>query len=499
MPAIACLGRLAFLAIILLAMPLVSHADERRAQAEHFAGKADLDAGRLSDAEAHFAGAIAQLDQDPSVPEAVRAFPLSGLATVYLSRGELGRALETASQAETLARAGGPSMSEALFSALVVRAQVETEWLSGQAEDTWQEALALAGRLAPQVGAEILYSARNNYAEYLRRSGEIDAALAIHGELVEKRRAARSNDPQSRFRLAGSQINLAATYADAGQPMQAEKLLKSVMADAGRGTYSGSDEIYGRAASNLSPLLSSQKRDDEAVDLTTEALARLRDSPPSLRLTAANNLAIAQYIAGRPQVARQLFEQVYMRRLEQAWEDHPEMRGTRIDSPGFARSGLASDELLISAANLAYAYQVTGKADAAIALFDGLLAVTIDSTGPQNAAVARALADAGDARVAAGRIAQGRERLQRAYDMLVDAPEHEAFRTIVGYRLGAALLAAGRPDEALLLIEPYSEAMLGYSGTLDMLSRDQLRFERFSRQAHERLLEAAWQAERPGR
>ncbi len=482
------------LGLVLVFVTLAQPAQGQSAQAVYEAGLQAQKAGDYETAERYYQQSLRQLQSQGAAVEGLQSYPLSALALIRFDQNELGEAWQLAERAEQLAEQGGPALYHALYSARLARAQVQTAWLDPAAEETWQEVLRMAGILARAGEQEVSFSVRNNYAEYLRKTYRAEDAVEIHRQVLRARQAAGASTPYEQNALRISQVNLAASLSDAGYPREAEALYKQVLAEIGTGPFRGSEEIYASAASNLSFLLAQQKRPEDARYFATEALRSIGDPDHPLRLSAANHLAIAYYLDGETDAAEALFEEVHHQRLRWAWADRPQAAPLDVDDEDFLAQGLVNEDVLISAANLANSRTRSGAPENAIELLEGLVRIYRDIHGERSLSYASALADVGDARLALGDVSQGRAMLATALDITRDWPE-SGLELGVAYRLGLATLSEGDADKALGLIAPYSEAMSGYAGELNVLVSDHLAFERSSSEVHEALLRAAWLAD----
>lgn len=490
---------LAVLAFV-LSPPLSGGADAQEAEAQRsfMAGSNALTSGDIARAEQLFRLSIQQLRGAPSSAQWLAAYPLSALANIELQRGNQSDALELAIASEQASLSSPRPHPESRLLGMNIRAVILSARLDPSADDVWNEAVDIARSITRPEDPESIYTTLNNYAEYLKDTGRAEEAVQLHAYILEQRKSVGITHAFSERFIAISRLNLAVARYDAGDEKTAELEIKDLLSDLSTSSFPGKTDVYGMAGSNLSQILIPQKRLDEAYGFALDGLRQFQSPTDPAGLIPANSLAMILHMQGEQATGNAMFEEIYKKRLAFAWSDHPSAPKIGIEDEDFLSTGLLSQDLLIGAENFAYSSLLIGDAETAIPIYDGLVHINENLTGADSPVTAKALADAGEARILGGDVATGVKMLERAYAILKADGTYDDFLTITGYRLGAGLMRSGKPDRAVELIEPYSVALTGYSSVIDVTSTNQLQFERFSRRAHEDLLDAAWEADQAG-
>ena len=450
-------------------------------------------AGKSDEAKQRFLLSLEQLNSAGEGAGGYQSYPLGAIALLHYQEGALGAALEAARLAEDYASTGDPGLLAALYSARLVVAQVQTDVMDPRADQTWSSLGDLARQLTAMGDPVVASTYVNNYAEHLRQTGKIREAIDINRALLEERLAIPLRTAYDRRTLHTSYINLAASYGQIGAFRQAEELYKTVIVEAREQPYETSQEVYGIAASDISFLLSQEKRIEEAKFFAEISRRALEDQKGSRWLTATNHLAIALQLDGENEAAAELFKTVYQGRLALMTGSPIEASIIDVTDPGFETSGFLNADILISAGNLAESLHRSGRLREALAYFDSLARI-YDAVGQRvSAPMVQSLVSAGLIRSKLGDPETGLQNLRLAQEIAAALP-NESLRLQVDYNMGLAKLALGDSRSALGLIAPYSEALLGYSDEIDVTVETQLSFERFNRAPHVKLMQAAWRS-----
>ncbi len=318
----------------------------------------------------------------------------------------------------------------------------------------------------------------NNLALGYRAAGKLDLALPLYKETLERRKAKLGPDHPDTLQSVN---NLALGYRAAGKFDLALPLYKETLER--RNAKLGPDHLDTlQSMGNLALGYQDLGKLDLALPLLEETLERRKtklgpDHPYTL--VAMNNLAGGYQAVGKLDLALPLFEETLKRREAQLGPDHPDTLQSMSNLAwGYQAAGkldlalplyvktlerrkakLPPDhpDTLLSMNNLAWGYQAAGQLDLALLLYEDTLERLKRKVGPEHPDTLRIMNNLGNLYIRSGQSARAEPLLREC--LAIREKEPDSWKTFdTKSLLGAALLGQKKYSEAEPLL------LAGYEG-----------------------------------
>jgi serine/threonine-protein kinase len=424
----------------------------RRRLARSLAG-AYLDLGLGLPAEELAREALAD-PSDPPPAEEVAAFELVRVRAL----SEQGQFKQAAERATTLlARPPAEALSRSRLLEALAFAQTGSSAFA-DAERNFARAVDEA-RSAGPAGADALALARDGLASVYRRTGRLEAAMALRRELLEE---ARRRHGDGHFATLGATMNLATAEAQRGDTEAAARHMRTVLdALAGRNQPVLIAEVHSSLAA-----VAIDRGDAETARPHARESLRLRTAAlgPDHPLVASSFDTVGA-------VARDLGD------LDEAEEAY--RASLRIREAAFGERHAQVARSLCQVGEVALR---KGRISEANALFERGLRVSRDVLGPEHVQVSRALSGL-------GRVAQAERRLADAERWLRESlslrrkglpPDHH-WTAEAKSELGGCLVARGALAEAAVLLREALVVLRGSGPRDPRVAETEARLEALAR------------------